>query len=107
MSRRANRLRFQPAYSATAPFELMRTMDCDCYHCGRSTRHVLEYAEDEETRYWRERSETLMGKLNQAVADCRARFGDDPMSIMFIEELLKIRTLFGLDEGEEWKRKKP
>ncbi len=87
------------------PFNPIQTLDVSCYHCGRTTRLPAPAIVDADRDMWRERYESLMGALNQAVADCRLRHGDDPMRQDFAAWLLKVRKKYNIpEEGEEWKR---
>lgn len=89
-------------------FSPMRTMECRCYQCGFWTTYPMRTAEDAETRQWRERYYALLGKMNQALADVRQRFGEDPMAVMFQERLIKLREEMRLPrEGDERKRPQP
>ena len=105
MSARGRDLRFKPWKNPDKfSYEPIRIMQCACWKCGFVTRYPLEHAEDAETKEWRDAYERLMGLLNQAIADTQLRFGTDPMAIMFVERMMKIRKELGLtDEGDEWK----
>lgn len=91
--------------------EPLKTIDCTCYHCGKITRHPMKSVESAEAKYWHDRHDRLLGGMNQALADVRSMFGDDPMSIMTRDLLVRLREamqLLRLDsEGEEWKGKRP
>lgn len=83
----------------------MQIVDVDCYHCGKRTSVPGPAIIDAAEKHWRERYESLLGHMNQAIADCRSTFGDDPMSEMFVRRLIALRKKYGTsasDSDESW-----
>ncbi len=78
----------------------IRIMEVDCYHCGLRTRVPGPSVIDAATKHWQERYEQLLGAMNQAIADCRATFGDDPMSEMFVRRLISLRQKYGTSASD-------
>jgi hypothetical protein len=77
----------------STPFrpEPIKTAEFECFHCRDKTVISVRTIESKESEYWREKYQTLMGSLNQALSDCNMLHGDDPMRIFFVNRLIEIR----------------
>lgn len=62
-------------------------------------------AQEAEAKYWQERFQDLLSRLNTSIEGCHRIYGIDPMTKYMLDRLVELRDGLGLGEGEEWKRK--